>query len=119
MIDTLDINPCSLAANSWDVLQSSGAWASVIISCSEHGDRYLLDAFKGYQVCLEVTLKPVVIEFLEPIDDAIHRPVFFRLDGLALIASLIGVNVTNRLGEVVTDGLEVSFPVWSVDGVHS
>ena len=119
MIDTLNINPCSWAANSWNVLKSCGAWASVIISCSEHGDRYLLDAFKGYQVCLEITLKPVVVEFLEPIDDAIHRPVFFRLDGLTLSASLIGVDVTQRLGEVVTDGLEVSFPVWTVDRIHS
>ena len=119
MIDSFNINPCSRAADSWNVLKSSGTWASVIISCSEHGDRYLLDAFKGDQVCLEITLKPVVIKFLEPIDDAIHRPVFLRLDGLTLSASFIGVDVTQRLGEVVTDGLEVSFPVWSVDGIHS
>ena len=93
--------------------------ADVVFCGREESHGHLFDLCYVDKGSLLHSLEPLVSKLLKPVFEAIHCPVLLRLDGLALLACVFGVKVTESTWEIRADCLEILGPGRAVDGVYT
>jgi len=121
MVHSFDVDIVRRRADLGDVLHGRGVGTSRVASGGEHRDGDLLDGAEVDRLGFVGSCQPVGVQdlLLEAVSDAVHGPVLLRFDSLTHVASLACELVTDILGEVVAEGLQVALPVWPVNGVDA
>ena len=83
---SLYVDAYSFGLNLWDVLQGNVVGTTLIISGCEQGDRHDLNVAHFDHLSFKFAVEPLVVKLLESLHEAIHLPILFRLDSLALQA---------------------------------